>query len=197
MNINWQDTNSVKRVVEACLKGDKMSQQLLYKTFYGKMLVVCMRYTKNRDEAMDVLQDGFIKVFKKLKNFQYKGSLEGWIRRIMVNTALDNLRKKKDIFSKTDEELELDSFVDETIDEQELEKLIQLKAEIIIELIQKLSPAYRTVFNMYVIDNMTHAEIAEALNISVGTSKSNLAKAKLNLKKLINQYIKTYHHEIF
>ncbi len=197
MKINWQDTESVKRIVEACLKGDKTSQKLLYKTYYGKMLVVCMRYTKNKDEAMDVLQDGFVKVFQKLKNFQYKGSLEGWIRRIMVNTALDNLRKHKDIFAKSDEELELDSYIDDTFDEQELEKITQLKAEIIIELIQQLSPAYQAVFNLYIIENMTHAEIAETLKISVGTSKSNLAKAKIKLRKLVEQYIKTYHHEIF
>lgn len=197
MKIDWQDTESVKRIVEACTKGDKVSQQTLYKAFYGKMLVVCMRYTKNKEEALDILQDGFVKVFQKLKNFGHKGSLEGWIRRIMVNTAIDYFRKRKDIFSKTDEELELDSFVDESIDEQELEKLTVMKAEIVISLIQELSPAYRTVFNMYVIENMTHAEIAERLNINIGTSKSNLAKAKIKLRELVNNYINTYHHETF
>lgn len=195
MKINWQDTESVKRLVEGCIKGDRLSQQVLYKTFYGKMLVVCMRYSHNKEEALDILQDGFIKVFEKLKNFEHKGSLEGWIRRIMVNTAIDSIRKKKDVFAKTDEELELDQFIDETSDDEELEKIKALKVEIIIDLIQQLSPAYRTVFNMYVIENMTHAEIAEKLNINIGTSKSNLAKAKMKLKELVTEYIKTYYHE--
>ncbi|MCX7863338.1 MAG: RNA polymerase sigma factor [Bacteroidales bacterium] len=197
MKINWQDTESVKRLVEGCIKGDKMSQQLLYKTFYGKMLVVCMRYTQNKEEALDILQDGFVKVFQKLRNFEHKGSLEGWIRRIMVNTAIDSIRRKKDVFAKTNEELELDQFVDDTFDDEELEKMTLLKAEILIELIQQLTPAYRTVFNMYVIENMTHAEIAQRLNINIGTSKSNLAKAKMKLKELFTQYIKTYYHETF
>jgi len=152
---------------------------------------------KNKEEALDILQDGFVKVFEKLKNFEFKGSLEGWIRKIMVNTAIDSIRKRKDIFTKTEEELEQDYFIDNTFEEQELEKLIMLKADIIIKLIQNLSPAYRTVFNMYVIENMTHAEIAERLNISIGTSKSNLAKAKIRLRELVNNYINTYHHETF
>jgi RNA polymerase sigma-70 factor (ECF subfamily) len=199
MKINWQDNESVKKIIESCIKGDLMSQQTLYKAFYGKMLVICMRYAKDKDEALDILQDGFVKVFEKLKNFEFKGSLEGWIRRIMVNTAIDNIRKRKDVFTKTDPELELelDSIADEEMNDDELEKIKSLKAEIIIKLIQQLSPAYRTVFNMFVIENMTHAEIAERLNINIGTSKSNLAKAKIKLRQLVNEYIKTYHHEIF
>jgi|YNPMSStandDraft_1061717.scaffolds.fasta_scaffold00147_2 RNA polymerase sigma-70 factor (ECF subfamily) len=197
MKIDWQDTESVRKIVESCIKGDRLSQQILYKAFYGKMLVLCMRYSKNKEEALDILQDGFVKVFEKLKNFEFKGSLEGWIRKIMVNTAIDSIRKRKDIFTKTEEELEQDYFIDNTFEEQELEKLIMLKADIIIKLIQNLSPAYRTVFNMYVIENMTHAEIAERLNISIGTSKSNLAKAKIRLRELVNNYINTYHHETF
>ncbi len=197
MKIDWQDKDSIRKVVESCIKGDRLSQQIFYKAFYGEMLVVCMRYSKNKEEALDILQDGFVKVFQKLKYFQYKGSLEGWIRRIMVNTAIDNIRKRKDIFTKTDEELELDSFTDDSIDEKELEKLKIMKAEVIIKLIQNLSPAYRTVFNLFVIENMTHAEIAEHLNINIGTSKSNLAKAKIKLREMVNNYIKTCQHETF
>lgn len=197
MKVNWQDTDAVSKVVDACVRGDRMSQELLYKSFYGKMITVCMRYSKNKDEAHDILQEGFVKVFDKLKNFEKKGSLEGWIRRIMANTAIDHIRKRKDFYLSSDEMFELDNIVDESNDETELGELIKMKADIIISFIQKLSPAYRTVFNMYVIDNMTHQEIAEYLNISVGTSKSNFAKAKIKLKEMVLTYIKTHEHETF
>lgn len=156
-----------------------------------------MRYARNKEEAYDILQEGFIKVFKKIKNFEKKGSLEGWIRRIMANTAIDHIRKKKDFYLSSDELYEMDNLADESNIDLEMEDFANMKAEIIIAFIQKLSPAYRTVFNMYVIENMTHQEIAEYLNISVGTSKSNLAKAKMKLKEMVSYYIKTHEHETF
>jgi RNA polymerase sigma-70 factor (ECF subfamily) len=197
MKVNWQDTDAVSKIVDACVRGDRMNQEVLYKSFYGKMLTVCMRYSKNKEEAYDILQEGFVKVFNKLKNFEKKGSLEGWIRRIMANTAIDHIRKKKDFYLSSDELFEMDNLVDDSNDESELDELLQMKADVIITFVQKLSPAYRTVFNMYVIENMTHQEIADYLNISVGTSKSNLAKAKNNLKEMVLTYIKTHEHETF
>ncbi|HOU98712.1 MAG TPA: sigma-70 family RNA polymerase sigma factor [Bacteroidales bacterium] len=197
MKVNWQDTDAVSKIVDACVRGDRMNQEVLYKSFYGKMLTVCMRYSKNKEEAYDILQEGFVKVFNKLKNFEKKGSLEGWIRRIMANTAIDHIRKKKDFYLSSDELFEMDNLVDDSNDESELDELVQMKADVIITFVQKLSPAYRTVFNMYVIENMTHQEIADYLNISVGTSKSNLAKAKNNLKEMVLTYIKTHEHETF
>ncbi|NMC98766.1 MAG: sigma-70 family RNA polymerase sigma factor [Bacteroidales bacterium] len=187
----------MSKIVDACVRGDRMNQEVLYKSFYGKMLTVCMRYSKNKEEAYDILQEGFVKVFNKLKNFEKKGSLEGWIRRIMANTAIDHIRKKKDFYLSSDELFEMDNLVDDSNDESELDELLQMKADVIITFVQKLSPAYRTVFNMYVIENMTHQEIADYLNISVGTSKSNLAKAKNNLKEMVLTYIKTHEHETF
>ena len=197
MRVNWQDTDAVSKIVDACVRGDRVSQEVLYKSFYGKMITVCMRYARNKEEAYDILQEGFIKVFKKIKNYEKKGSLEGWIRRIMANTAIDHIRKKKDFYLSSDELYEMDNLADESDLYAEMEEFVKLKAEVIINLIQKLSPAYRTVFNMYIIENMTHQEIAEYLKISIGTSKSNLAKAKIKLKEMVSTYIKTHEHETF
>ncbi|MGQ9847828.1 MAG: RNA polymerase sigma factor [Bacteroidales bacterium] len=197
MRVNWQDTDAVSKIVDACVREDRMSQEVLYKSFYGKMFTVCMRYARNKEEAYDILQEGFIKVFKKLKKYEKKGSLEGWIRRIITNTAIDYIRKKKDFYLLDDEQYEMDNLIDESDLNAEMEDFVKMKAEVIIALIQKLPPAYRAVFNMYVIENMTHQEIAEYLKISVGTSKSNLAKAKIKLKEMVSTYLKTHEHETF
>ncbi|OFX31543.1 MAG: hypothetical protein A2X08_17560 [Bacteroidetes bacterium GWA2_32_17] len=186
--INLTNKDDVKDLVESCIKGNRKSQELLYKSFYGKMLVVCMRYSRNREEAQDVLHDGLIKVFSKLKSFENKGSFEGWVRRIIVNVAIDHVRSRKDFYINEEQEFLLDNIVDESDDVAELEKIKKMNAETIIGLMQKLSPSYRAVFNLFAVENMQHKEIAETLNISIGTSKSNLAKAKVKLKELIEKY---------
>ena len=182
--IDLSDIRCVGKLVEACISKDRMSQQKLYQTFYGKMLTVCMRYADNREEAKDILHDGFIKVFANLENFEFKGSLEGWVKRIITNTAIDNLRKKKNFIVELDENKNYEGIADDHNENNEYEKFNQIKVEIIMQLIQKLSPMYRTVFNLYVFEELTHKEIAEQLNINIGTSKSNFAKAKRNLIKL-------------
>lgn len=146
-----------------------------------------MRYSKDRDSAEEILQEGFIKIFDKLNAFDYKGSFEGWMRRIMANTAIDNIRKsKKDpLLTDNDEDFKLGA-VDPMIESEELD-LTDLKASIALEAINQLSPAYRAVFNLYVMEEYTHKEIAEILGISEGTSKSNLAKAKFNLQKVLRE----------
>lgn len=188
--VNLANKEEVEKLVADCVRNDRKSQQIFYKTFYGKMLAVCMRYTRNREEAQDILHDGFIKVFERLKSFENKGSLEGWVRRLIVNNAIDHIRCRKDYFMTAGDEDFADSVVDEHEEYLEVEKMKQMKAEKVIALIQHLSPAYRTVFNMFVIENMPHNEIAEYLGISVGTSKSNLAKAKERLKELFDQHYK-------
>lgn len=193
--INLTNKDDVRDLIESCIKGNKKSQELLYKMFYGKMLTVCMRYSRNREEAQDVLHDGLIKVFSKLQSFENKGSLEGWIRRIIVNVAIDHVRCRKDFYIKEEQEFLLDGIIDETDNIAELEKIKKMQAETIIELMQKLSPAYRTVFNLFAVENMQHKEIAETLNISIGTSKSNLAKAKVKLKELVEQYREKLEYE--
>lgn len=187
--VNLANREEVEKLVEACIRNDRKCQQIFYKMFYGKMLNVCMRYTRNREEAQDVLHDGFIKVFQRLQSFGNKGSLEGWVRRLIVNNAIDHIRCRKDYYMPGDESF-ADSLPDEHDEYLEVEKMKQMKAEKVISLIQYLSPAYRAVFNMFVIENMPHQEIADYLGISVGTSKSNLAKAKEKLKELFEKHYK-------
>lgn len=192
----------LQEVVKRCLKGEKSAQEIIFKTLYGKMMSVCMRFTRDRDSAGDLVQDGFIKVFQKLGDYGFNGSFEGWVRRIMVNQAIDTTRKSKVTFELIDNYNYKDSesgdddaggfeleggetegeFMDSIMD--------QVSPELIIEAMQGLSPAYRAVFNLYAIENYSHQQIADELNISVGTSKSNYAKAKQNLKKILVNKIK-------
>lgn len=193
--IDLTNKEVVKDLVDSCIKGNRKSQELLYKTFYGKMLAVCMRYSRNKEEAQDVLHDGLIKVFMKLKSFENKGSFEGWVRRIIVNSAIDSVRTRKDFYIKEEQEFLIDDIVDDSDKTEELEKIQRMKAETLIGLMQKLSPAYRMVFNLFAVENMQHKEIAETLNISIGTSKSNLAKAKVKLKELVEQHRNEFEYE--
>jgi RNA polymerase sigma-70 factor, ECF subfamily len=173
--------------IDGCLSNDRKAQRQLYKEFYGKMLSICMRYAGDRDEAKDILQDGFIKVFQSLDKFNQDGSLEGWIRRIMVNTALDKIRKDKRslTLSQSEDLLDVGVQMEEEEEEEDLDERMELNMKDVIRAMQDLSPGYKAVFNLYVLENMTHREIAEELGISEGTSKSNLAKAKLNLRKIL------------
>lgn len=169
-------------LIDGCLRGEPSCQQRLFERHYGKMLAVCMRYSSDQDMAKDIVQDGFIKVFDNLGKFNRQGSLEGWIRRIIVNTAIDMIRKqKRDLLLSRSEDL-LDEGADWEEDSTEEEPEF-LQMDDVIAAMQKLSPAYRAVFNLYVMEEKTHKEIAAALGISEGTSKSNLAKARRNLKK--------------
>lgn len=156
-----------------------------------------MRYTRDRDTAQDIVQDGFIKVFDKVRDFGFNGSFEGWVRRIMVNQAIDYVRKSKVSFElvdnlTTDEDDESpDSGFDEgdstelTGDEYMEQIFNSVSPELILEAMEQLTPAYKTVFNLYAIENYSHQDIAETLGISLGTSKSNYAKAKQNLRKIL------------
>lgn len=179
------EQEALKEIIKGCTLGNRKDQERLFKHFYGKMLGVCMRYTKDKDSAQEVVQEGFIKIFDKLGEFDFKGSFEGWIRRIMVNASIDATRKLKRSPIRTDETY---LFVEKTEEDNfDFEQLTKLKAEYAVQAIQQLSPAYKAVFNLYVIENYTHKEIGEILNISEGTSKSNLAKAKMKLKKLLEE----------
>jgi len=182
-----ENKEHLKVLISGCIKNDRRSQEELFKLFYGKMLGVCMRYARDRDTAEEMLQEGFIKIFDKLEAFDYKGSFEGWMRRIIANTAIDNIRKakKNPLLTDNDEDFKLGG-VDPMVEEEEIE-FVGLKAEMALEAINSLSPAYRAVFNLYVMEEYTHKEIAEILGISEGTSKSNLSKAKLNLQRILKE----------
>ena len=185
--INVENKEHLKELISGCVKNDRRSQEELFKLFYGKMLGVCMRYARDRDTAEEMLQEGFIKIFDKLEAFDYKGSFEGWIRRIVSNTAIDNLRKSKKnpLLTDKDEDFKL-GWSDPIVENEELQ-FVGLKAEIALEAVQNLSPAYRAVFNLHVMEEYTHKEIAEILGISEGTSKSNLSKAKMNLQRTLKE----------
>ncbi len=185
--MDLKDRNQIKEVIEGCINGQRKYQEILHKAFYSKMLVVCMRYAQNTAEAEDLLHDGFIKLYDKLPKYKYQGSFEGWVRRIIVNNSIDFIRKRKEFtvsFGAENEHIINDRSGDINESLQEIE-LKSFKAQQIIEAIQKLSPAYKAVFNMYVLEDMSHKEIADELGISIGTSKSNLSKAKVRIKEFL------------
>jgi RNA polymerase sigma-70 factor (ECF subfamily) len=185
MKTNVENKAHLTKLINDCLSNKRRAQEELFRLYYGKMLAVCLRYAKDRDTAEEILQEGFIKIFDKLDAFDYKGSFEGWMRRIVANTAIDSLRKqKKDPFlTDNDEDFKLGG-TNPMIEREEAE-MTTIKGELAMEAIQELSPAYRAVFNLYVLEEYTHKEISEILGISEGTSKSNLAKAKMNLQRIL------------
>lgn len=177
------------QLVEGCINQSRKSQEEVFSKLYGRLYSICMRYSDDPDEAKDVLQNGFIKVFKGIENYKGDGSFEGWIKRIVVNTAIDNYRRKKVKPVITDSDL-TDKIGQTTAEEEESDSIYnQVPVSVITESVQRLSPAYRTVFNLYVMEGHKHNEIAEMLDISVGTSKSNLSKARLNLRKMLQPLV--------
>jgi RNA polymerase sigma factor (sigma-70 family) len=169
-------------LLEGCRRGDRKMQHELYNRFAPKMYGVCLRYASNAEEAEDILQEGFIKIFNKINSYRGDGSFEGWIRRIFVNTAIEHFRKR--IYLQPISETE-----ENTVEGKYLSVLDNLAEKDIIQLVQQLSPGYRTVFNMYVVEGYTHKQIAEMLGISEGTSKSQLSRAKLILQDLVKTFI--------
>lgn len=186
---NVEKKIELEEIINKCLSKDRLAQERLFKLYYGKMMAVCLRYTNDRDTAQEILQDGFIKVFDKLNTFESSGSFDGWIRRIMANTALDALRKNKRLNWVEENDVNTKEDYNDPLESFEFEQEFELKANVALEAINELSPAYKTVFNLFVFENYSHKEIADALGISEGTSKSNFAKAKMNLQKIINKKI--------
>ena len=169
-------------LLEGCARGDLRCQKLLYKRYYGLAMHLCMRYAATREEAAELLNDGFMKVFTHLHQRTGGGSFEGWLRRIMVNTAIDHFRRSQQ------QRATLDLLYAENHPApDDGDAISQLSATEILELVQRLTPACRLVFNLHVIEGYSHPEIGELLNISEGASKSNLHKARLKLQRLIRQ----------
>ncbi|NVK04666.1 MAG: RNA polymerase sigma factor [Flavobacteriia bacterium] len=166
------------RVIEACRANDRLAQKELYQHFYGYGMSVAFRYVNDREDAVEILNTSFVKIFKNIGTYDLDKPLKPWIRRIMVNTAIDFLRVRKRIADQGDIEMAPEPGAEETITGA-------LAYEEILKLIQQLSPSYRTVFNLFVIEGYKHEEIADMLNISVGTSKSNLFKAKAHLREAL------------
>ena len=169
-----------KSIISDCIAGNRKAQTKLYHQFAPKMFGVCLRYAKDATEAEDNLQDGFIKVFANLKTFRHDGSFEGWIRRIMINVSLEKLRKQHFMYPVEDvSAYDSINFSDDVI--------AKIAADDLLKLVQELPPRYRLVFNLYVIEGMSHQEIAQEMSITQGTSKSNLARAREIMKKKVHQ----------
>lgn len=172
------DLEDLKNIIQECASGNVRAQEALYRMLAPKMFGVCLRYAKDSTEAEDNLQEGFIRVFAYIRKFRHEGSLEGWVRRIMVNVSLEKFRKQHLMHPVEDTQLYgSDQFSDEIIE--------KITADELIELIQKLPPRYRMVFNLYVLEGMSHQEISKEMGIAEGTSKSNLARAREILKRKV------------
>lgn len=169
-------------LIRGCLEGNRRMQEELYQRFSPRMYAVCLRYAGKAEEAEDILQEGFIKVFKKMDSFRGEGSFEGWMRRIFVNTAIEHFRRKRYLMPVTEKE-------ENSIEGKYTSALDDLGAKDILALVQELSPGYRTVFNLYVVEGYTHKEIADMLGISEGTSKSQLSRAKVILQDMVRTFI--------
>lgn len=167
-----------KQIIEGCMRNDPAFQQRLYNMLSAKMFAVCLRYANEYNSAQDLLQEGFIKVFRNIEKFRGEGSFEGWVRRIFVNTAIEHYRKQVNMYAIHDTEVKAYEYFDNNA-------LENLKREDIVRSIQKLSDGYRTVFNLYVVEGYSHKEIGDMLGISEGTSKSQLARARYLLQKMI------------
>lgn len=170
----------LERIIKDSIKGKSRAQESLYVEFAPKMMGVCLRYAKSYDEAEDILHDGFIKVFQSLKSFRFEGSFEGWMRRIVVNTALERFRSKPQVYS-------VEEFDDIEIDDDNLD-VRNAPLEVLLKMVQELPERYRMVFSLYVLDGYPHNEIAEIMQITLGTSKSNLARARGILKNKLIEY---------
>lgn len=162
-------------LVAALIRQERWAQQQLYEQYYGKMMGVCLRYAGSRDEALDLLHEGFIKVFQNISRYRPGTSLPAWIRTIVVNTCIDYYRKT--IRRRTDDLNDAHYLSDDAPD-----VLSNLTEQEILAAVQELSPAYRAVFNLYVVEGYSHKEIGEALQITESTSRSNLVKARLKLQ---------------
>ena len=175
------EISPMQLLIQGCKRNDRESQRLLYQHYYGYALSICIRYCQSYEEAREVVNDGFLKVFKKIDQYKMDTSFHGWVRRIMINTSIDLYRKEKMYYtvfsgSEPDETVSIESTVYNDLTYKDL-----------IELVCRLSPAYRAVFNLHVIDGYTHKEIGKMLGIAEGTSKSNLLKARTKLRQALSK----------
>jgi len=175
----------INQIVEGCKSGDRNSQKKLFEMLYSKMIIVVKRYIKDDSLAQDILSESFIKIFESIKKFELKGSFEGWARRIVVNTTIDYIRKnKKSFFFEPVSDNNMEPELKDVFDS------FDISPEECLTLIRSLSPAYRTVFNMRVFEEMTHKDIAESLGIKENTSKANYSKARAILNNRVVDFMK-------
>ena len=171
---------SLEQLIKKCINQDAKAQSQLYKQYASKLFSLCLKYSKNYAEAEDNLHDAFITVFSKIDQYKNKGSFEGWLKRIAINTSLQRYRENVGVFDIVNE----GNIEDVTVDINDED----INIDFLLKIIQELPDRYRLVFNLYVLDGYSHVEISELINISAGTSKSNLARARMILKEKIEDY---------
>ncbi|MGV3697656.1 RNA polymerase sigma factor [Flavobacterium sp.] len=169
----------LNQLINDCKNNDRKAQEQLYRLYSSKLFAVCLKYSRNYTEAQDNLQDGFILIFNKIEQYSFKGSFDGWLKRVMINHVLQQYRTQT-FLSLVNEDVPEDAEVE--IDDE------NISLEYLLRIIQELPDRYRLVFNLYVNDDYSHAEIAEMLSINIGTSKSNLSRARQILKDKIEQH---------
>lgn len=174
-----------KSDLEACIRGERKAQKAFFEYFKGKMFALCLRYANTRQDAEDVLQEGFVKVFRDMHQYSGTGNLEGWVRKVFVNTALQHLQKQRNGPLVVDiDPAEVAAAVEPVFPDE-------TPARNLIKVLQQLPPGFRSVFNLYVLEGYSHPEIAGILNISVGTSKSQLMRAKAHFRALLEGSLTT------
>ena len=164
---------NLDRIIDKCKQGDRQAAEKIYQIFSAKMFALCLRFSKDRADAEDTLQDGFIKIFTSIGQYTGKGSFEGWMKRIMINTAMEKFRKNPPL----------------QIDNEDIDEEVSIPEEVLADFVNQLPERYKMVFNLYVIEEMSHKDIAALLGINEGTSKSNLARAREILKRKVKEYL--------
>lgn len=178
---------SLEELVNGCKKGEEVHQRLLFEQYYSIFMSICLRYTHSEHEAKDLIHEGFIKIYGRIGEYSGEGSFEGWMKRIIVNNAVDYCRKKS--ASKEMHVYDPVQFENQSEEQVDSDFVQEIDQKEILHAVQGLSESYRAVFNLYVMEEYSHKEIADKLGISVGASKSNLAKAKRNLRKALQSLI--------
>ena len=172
---------NLDRIIDKCKQGDRQAAEKIYQIFSAKMFALCLRFSKDRADAEDTLQDGFIKIFTSIGQYTGKGSGEGWMKRIMINTAMEKFRKNSP--------LQIVEELPEIEDNEDIDEEVSIPEEVLADFVNQLPERYKMVFNLYVIEEMSHKDIAALLGINEGTSKSNLARAREILKRKVKEYL--------
>jgi len=170
-------------MINGCLEGNRRDQELLYRRYAPKLYAVCLQYSSDDDEAKDVLQEGFIKIFENLHRYKFEGPIEAWMRRIVVNAALEKYRSRNILYKVEDIDRLTEMGLEPDFEDSDLD------AKMLMDIIKELTPQYRVVFNLFAIEGYSHKEISKMIKISVGTSKSNLARARSILQRKVEMYL--------
>lgn len=178
-----------QQIIVGCKEQKHEAQRMLYEKYARTMYGICLRYCSDEDAAKDLLQDGFIKVYANINSFQEKGSFEGWLKRVFINLALENIRRQKNIIHSSEDIQEIPDIVDGATEE---DGMYSISESVLLKMIQELPKGYSTVFNLYAIEDFAHKEIAEMLGITESTSRSQYVRARQILQDKVKKYIKEY-----